>query len=213
MMRRVFLAFLFVQLALPNLSAQNDPAALKILDSFSAKASKAPSVSMNFTMVTSDLAQNTADSVSGSIILGKDMYRLDLGDNITWFNGETSWSYLTAEKEVTITRPDKKDQSFQNRPSAIFSMYKSGYKTRLVDETAKLYTVDLYPEDIASDLVRVRLSISKPALELLQLEYKRRDGIVVVLRIRDYDLSKKTERATFEFQPGKYKDAEINDMR
>jgi outer membrane lipoprotein-sorting protein len=200
-------------LAFPLLFAQKDPAALKILDSFSGKASKAPSVFMKFIMVTTDLAEHSADSVKGSIILSRDSYRLDLGDNITWFNGETSWNYLTAEQEVTITKPNRKDQSFQSKPSAIFTMYKTGYKTRLIEENQNSYIIDLYPEDVKSDLVRVRLVITKPGLSLATLEYKRRDGIVVDLRLSDYDLSRKPEPGTFEFQPDRYKGAEINDLR
>ena len=145
--------------------------------------------------------------------LSKDKYRLDLGDNIVWFNGETSWSYLPAEKEVTITKPDKKDNSFQNRPSEIFSMYKSGYKSRLIEEKSDSYIIDLYPEDIKSDLIRVRLSIKQSDLSLRSLEYKRRDGIIITLKIYDYNLKQKPESDTFIFQPAKYKGVEINDMR
>ena len=43
----------------------------------------------------------------------------------------------------------------------IFSMYKKGYKSRLIEEKSDSYLIDLYPEDIKSDLVRVRLSIGK----------------------------------------------------
>ena len=106
-------------------SGQNDQEAVKILDKFS-QCSGSPSVSMKFDLVTTDQMENTNDTLTGSIILSKDKYKLDLPDNIIWFNGETSWSYLPAEKEVTITKADKKDNSFQNRPSSIFSMYKKG---------------------------------------------------------------------------------------
>ena len=155
---------------------QNDPQAIKILDSFSSAASGAPSISMDFKMVTTDLTENKSDTLDGSIILSKDKYKLNLGENIVWYNGETIWNYLTAEKEVTITKPDKKDHSFQNRPSEIFTMYKSGYKSRLIEEKTNSYLIDLYPEDIKSDMVRVRLAINKPDLSLISLEYKRRDG-------------------------------------
>ena len=105
-----------------NVDGQDDPEATQILDKFSSKAHEAPSVSMKFVLVTSDQLENTNDTLDGSIILSNDRYKLDLPDNIIWFNGETSWSYLPAEKEVTITKADKKDNSFQNRPSLIFSM-------------------------------------------------------------------------------------------
>ena len=111
---------------------RTDQEAIKILDKFSANASGAPSVSMKFNLLTVDQTENTNDTLYRFIILSKDKYKLDLPDNIIWFNGETSWSYLPAEKEVTITKADKKDNSFQNRPSAIFSMYKKGYKADLL---------------------------------------------------------------------------------
>ena len=192
---------------------QSDPQAIKILDRFSSYASGAPSVSMAFSMISTDLMENTSDTLNGSIILSKDKYKLTLGDNIVWYDGETNWNYLTAEREVTITRPDKKDHSFQNRPSEIFSMYKSGYKSRLIDDKSDLYIIDLYPEDIKSDLVRVRLAINKNDLNLISLEYKRRDGLVITLQISEYNLKQKPDPDTFTFQSGKYKGVEINDMR
>ncbi|HOP00194.1 MAG TPA: hypothetical protein PK766_11575, partial [Bacteroidales bacterium] len=102
-MRKVLYAILFLQIIVLNASGQNDPVALSILDKFSARATSSPSLSMKFVMVTVDQVQNYTDSLAGSVMLSKDSYRLDLPDNIIWYNGTTSWSYLPAEEEVTIT--------------------------------------------------------------------------------------------------------------
>jgi outer membrane lipoprotein carrier protein len=211
-MKIIFLLFLIILKSSPA-PGQNDPQAIKILDSFSSNASKAPSVSMAFRMITTDQAENRTDTVKGSIILSKDKYRLNLDNNLVWYNGEINWNYLDAEKEVTITRPDKKDNSFQNRPSLIFTMYKSGYKSRLIEEKSDICLIDLYPEDIKSDLMRVRLEIKKPDLSLKSLEYRRKDGLVITLQILEYNLKQKPSADTFVFQPEKYKGVEINDMR
>jgi outer membrane lipoprotein-sorting protein len=192
---------------------QNDQEAVRILDKFSDYALKAPSISMKFNLITTNQSNNTNDTIEGSVILSKDKYKLNLPDNTVWFNGETSWSYLSAEKEVTITKADKKDNSFQNRPSLIFSMYKKGYKIRLIEEKSDSYIIDLYPEDIKSELLRVRLTIGKSLSNLISLEYKRRDGIINTLEVNEYNLNIKPEADAFIFQPGKYKDAEIIDMR
>ncbi|MGD0756863.1 MAG: outer membrane lipoprotein carrier protein LolA [Bacteroidales bacterium] len=204
---------LFFLLFTLNITGQNDPEAIKILDKFSENALKAPSVSMKFKMITTNLTDNKTDTLEGSVILSKDKYRLDLPDNTVWFNGEISWSYLSEEKEVTITKADKKDNTFQSRPSLIFSMYKKGYKSRLIEERPDSYIIDLYPEDIKSELLRVRLSIGKSLLNLISLEYKRKDGIINTLHVNEFDLKVKPEADTFIFQPGKYKDAEVIDMR
>jgi outer membrane lipoprotein carrier protein len=210
---RSFGNIIFFLLITLNITGQTDPEAIKILDTFSENALKAPSVSIKFKMITTNLTDNTTDTLEGSVILSKDRYRLDLPDNTVWFNGETSWSYLSAEKEVTITKADKKDNTFQSRPSLIFSLYKKGYKSRLIEERTDSYIIDLYPEDIKSELLRVRLSIGKSLFNLITLEYKRKDGIINTLHVNEYNLKVKPEADTFIFQPGKYKDAEVIDMR
>jgi outer membrane lipoprotein carrier protein len=193
--------------------SQTDPAAVKILDKFSSAALSAPSVSMKFKLATDDLAENASDTLNGSVIISKDKYKLELPDNIVWFNEDVSWSYLPAEKEVTITKPDKKDNSFQNKPSGIFTMYKKGYKVRLIDENAASWTIDLYPEDIKSEIIRVRLTIGKTASDLKKLEYKRNDGVVLTVMVSEYNLKFKPDQETFLFKPEKYKGVEIVDMR
>lgn len=212
-MRVKMLVFAATILLAFNVSGQNDPEAVRILDKFSSNALKSPSVSMKFNIVSDDQAENTNDTLSGSIIISGNKYKLDLPENIIWFNGEIAWSYLPAEKEVTITKPDKKDDSFQNRPSAIFSMYKKGYKCRLIEDKGDSYIIDLYPEDIKSDFIRVRLSIGKSSLNLNNLEYKKKDGLILTLFVKNYNLKTIPDPEFFTFSPGKFKGVEIIDMR
>lgn len=212
-MRKYLIIALPVLLCAFTASGQNDPKAITILDKFSATASSAPSVSMKFLLITNNQTENTRDTSEGSVILWKDNYRLDLPDNKIWFNGVTSWSYLPEEKEVTIINPDKKDNSFQSRPSTVFTMYKEGFKCRLVEEKTESWVIDLYPEDLKSEVIRVRLVIAKPSLNLRTFEYKRRDGITVTLAIKEYNLKQVPEPGMFIFYPEKYKGVEVIDMR
>jgi len=211
-MRQILATFFFFTISLTAFP-QNDAQAVKILNKFSSLALGAPSVSMKFAIRTVDQVEGTDKTISGSIILARDKYRLDLTDNIVWYNGETSWSYLPAEKEVTISKSSRNDDSFQARPSAVFSIYKKGYKTRLLDEKSDSYLIDLYPEDINSDHIRIRLNIGKPSFDLKSLEYKYKNGVIVTLSVTEYDLKQKPENSVFVFAPEKYKDVEIVDMR
>jgi len=212
-MRTTYFLLLVLLLQTAVVNGQNDQEAIKILDKFSFRALAAPSVSMKFNLITTDLKENISDTLSGSIILSKDKYYLDLQSNMIWFNGETSWSYLPAEKEVTVNNADRKDNSFQNRPSTIFSMYKKGYKNRLVEERPQSYILDMYPEEINSELQRVRLTIGKSLLDLKTLEYKRKDGVTVTLSVLQYDLSQRPDHDRFVFKQENYKGVEVIDMR
>jgi len=195
------------------ISGQTDPEAVKILDKFSATAFAAPSVSIKFSMVNINLAENSRDTVKGSLLMLKDQYRLDLTDNITWFNGNTSWNYLIREKEVTITKPDRKEDSFFSKPSSIFTMYKKGYKSKLIANNPKSWTIDLYPEDVNTELMRIRLEIGKNLNDLITAEYRKKDGAVINLLVNEYNLKIKPEHGAFVYDPKKYKGVEVIDMR
>ena len=195
------------------LFGQSDPEAVKILDRFSSKALGAPALFMKFKLVNADLKENKKDTTGGSVLISKDKYRLDLDNNIVWSDGVTSWSYLIAEKEVTINKVDRKDNSLQNKPSEVLTMYKKGYKNRLVEERPETYIIDLYPEDINSELQRVRLSIGKSQLNLKTAEYKRKDGVVITLLLTEYNLNQKPDPDGYVFKSEKYKGVEIIDMR
>ena len=194
-------------------NAQTDPAANTVLDRFSARAASAPSVSIKFDLITEDLAERRSDTLSGSVIISKDSYKLEIPNNIIWFDGTTSWSYLIAEEEVVITRPNQNADSFFNKPSAIFTMYKSDYKTRLIEELRDSWVIDLYPEDINNNLVRIRLTIGKNQNDLKKLEYRRKDGIVMYINVREYNLNIRPEQNFFIFDRTKYRGVDIIDMR
>jgi outer membrane lipoprotein carrier protein len=207
------LSLIFLFIITTGLFGQSDPEANKILDKLSAAASVAPSVSMKFLLITISEIERINDTIDGTLIMAKDQYRLEFPDNITWFNGSATWSYLKAEKEVTITKPDKKDDSFLSKPSAIFTLYKKGYKTRLIEENGNSFIVDLYPEDIKTDLVRIRLAVGKSGTDLISVEYKRKDGLTAYIVVNEYNLKTKPDPATFVFNPQNYKGVEIIDMR
>jgi outer membrane lipoprotein-sorting protein len=75
------------------------------------------------------------------------------------------------------------------------------------------WVIDLYPEDIKSDIIRVRLTIGKTLTDLRRLEYKRDDGVVLTIFVSEYDLKYKPDQDTFIFNPEKYKGVEVIDMR
>jgi outer membrane lipoprotein-sorting protein len=201
--------------ALFNLTiiAQKDPEAIKILSEFSKKATSAPAVSIDFSFLTNDSSEGSLTTIEGSVVIAGDRYRLSLPDNTVWADGKTAWSYLPDVNEVTITATDPDDESFITRPSLLFSLYDEGYKVRLLEQTANEWTIDLYPEDLTVNLIRIRLKIGKSAYDLRSAEYKAKDGITVTLKVKKYDLAFKPAASYFIFNPADYKNVDIIDMR
>jgi outer membrane lipoprotein carrier protein len=204
---------LLLSLITLTLSAQKDPEALQVLSDFSSKATAAPSVTIDFKLITNDTKAGDVTTMSGSAIISGDKYRLVLDDNNIWTDGSNVWNFLPDVNEVTITETDPDDDSFITRPSLLFTMYEEGYKIRMVEQTANEWVIDLYPEDIASDLIRIRLKIGKTLYDLIGAEYKTKDGVTMTLTVDKYDLTFKPAGDFFTFKPADYKDVDIIDMR
>lgn len=211
-MKKQSLILLFCLLAI-HVTAQQDPEAMKVLSEFSKRATSAPSVSMDFSLVTDDSRSGDVSTMEGSVVLKGDSFMLTLPENGVWSDGKTAWSYLTDINEVTITENDPDDGSFMSKPSLLFTMYQKGYKVRLIGQTQNEWIIDLYPEDISGDMIHMRLKISKPGYNLNSAEYKTKEGITVTLNTIKYDLAFKPEADFFTFKPGDHKGIDVIDMR
>ena len=209
----ITLAFAFVFAFDLPLSAQKDPEAVRVLEEFSRKAASAPSVKIDFTVDAHDTREGDITTVSGSAVISGDSYRVTTDDNVILSDGKAVWNYLPDVNEVTITEPDPDEGSFMSRPSLLFSMYEKGYKVRLLEQNAKEWVIDLYPEDINVSLVRIRLKIGKTLYDLQTAEYRTKDGMELTLAADKYDLTFRPAPGYFTFSPDDYKGVEVIDMR
>ncbi|HSO77163.1 MAG TPA: outer membrane lipoprotein carrier protein LolA [Bacteroidales bacterium] len=206
----LILAFCLLTFAV---TAQQDPEAMKVLSEFSKRATTAPSVSIDFNLVTDDSRSGDVSDMEGSVVLWGDRFMLRLSENSIWSDGKTVWSYLPDINEVTITENDPDDDSFMSKPSLLFTMYQEGYKVRLIEQTPKDWVIDLYPEDISGDMIRMRLKIGKVDYSLRGAEYKTKEGITITLDTQKYDLAFKPAADVFTFKPSEHKGVEVIDMR
>jgi outer membrane lipoprotein-sorting protein len=196
-----------------TVAAQKDPEAVRVLTEFSKKATAAPSVKIDFDITAYDAQEDEETEMSGTAVIKGDSYRLTLPDNIIWNDGKAVWNYSPEVKEVAVTAPDPSDESFIARPSLLFSMHEKGYKVRLLEQNASEWIIDLYPEDINTGLVRIRVAVGKSLYDLRSAEYRTKDGMTVTLSARKYDLSFRPPAGYFTFNAGDYKGVEVIDMR
>ena len=204
----ILLALLSVTVA-----AQKDPEAVRVLTEFSRKATSAQSVKIDFDITAYDAQEDEETEMSGNAVIKGDSYRLTLPDNLIWNDGKAVWNYTPEAKEVAVTAPDPSDESFIARPSLLFSMHEKGYKVRLIGQDASEWIIDLYPEDININLVRIRVSVGKGLYDLRSAEYRTKEGMTVTITVKKYDLSFRPPAGYFTFNTADYKGVEVIDMR
>ena len=211
-MKKTGLVFVLALAAVAAFS-QKDPEAVKVLSDFSRKAASAPSVKIDFDIVAYDAQEDQETELDGTAVIKGDSYMLTLPDNLIRTDGRAVWNYMPEVNEVTITAPDPSDVSFISKPSLLFTMHEKGFKVRLLEQSAKEWIIDLYPEDISTGLVRIRLAIGKSLYDLKSAEYKTREGMTLTLTAKVYDLTFRPPAGYFTFNPAEHKGVEVIDMR
>ena len=193
--------------------SQKDPEAVKVLSEFSKKAVSAPSVKIDFDILAYDAQEDEETEMSGTVVIKGDSYMLTLPDNLIRTDGRAVWNYMPEANEVTITEPDPSDESFISKPSLLFAMHEKGYKVRLLEQNAKEWIIDLYPEDINVNLVHIRLTIGKTLYDLRSAEYRTKDGMTLTLTATTYDLTFRPPAGYFTFNAADHKGVDVIDMR
>jgi len=215
-----FLFTYIIALFLPiSLYAQQDSQAGVILDKFAENNKSFKTIKASFQLTVIDLQQDSKEVFDGNIALKEGMFKLELMDNITFYDKTTVWNYIPDVQEVNINAAEDVDigNSFLTNPASLFTMYKEDYKYRLIGEKniekEIQYFIDLVPKEMNSEYSSIKLLISKKDLSLQSATFMRKDGIHYIIKISLFEHDIKLEDSYFRFNPAKHPDVEVIDMR
>jgi hypothetical protein len=188
-MKKIF----FTLLLLPLIgAAQSDPKATAILDEMGIVNNAYSSITAGFEYTLDNKAAGVKDTRSGSVLLSKGNFALDLGDYKVNADGKIVWVTMTDLEEVQIYdyKEFKEDNDFD--PSEIFSGYSTGFKTQYHEssnmENIKVDVVDLFPEDPSKrNFSRIRLFIEQSSKHLKQAKVFGKDGNLYTYKVTSFE--------------------------
>lgn len=213
------IVYLFLALLMPICSfAQEeavDPKAKAILgkavDAFDSKKG----ISADFLIEIKDSRNGKEETIPGILLLKGDKFKLSLRNVDTYFDGKTQSVFMSNEKEVTISIPEKEDLKDIN-PILLMKSYQTDYKMRYLGSKKEaglmVEEVELYPNDLKSQYSIIRLKISKDKLQLKSILLKSKSGIDTKLSIQNLE-HKELYDTMFVFDEKKFPDVEIIDLR
>jgi len=211
----ILLAFLISFVGYVNGQGQYDPQALEILNQMSSNYNDLNSFKAEFTYVLENKMENIQEKFAGDIIIKGDKFKLDLGDQLIFNDGETLWTYLKDVNEVNIDYylPEDGDMT----PSNIFTAYREGYKYMLLEEEKignHIYQIiDLVPDDVNKPFYKVKLWINKNDHTLKQWELFDKSGNTYLYDIVKFDSSYNAEDNEFLFDSNRFPGVEEIDLR
>jgi len=193
--------------------AQYDERALTVLNAMSSKYQSYSSFTAEFNYSMENEQEDIKDEFNGTITIMGEKYRLDMGIQEIFNNGETIWTYMPEEKEVNITEFDPDEEELT--PSKIITAYESGYKYILLDNEsdAEYNVIDLIPENSDEQFFKVRMSISKKDNLIKSWKIFDKNGNNYVHTITKFSPNDSMKSNYFEFDASKYPGVEVVDLR
>ena len=213
MIRSVIIICIAGLLTLPVFAQQKE--AKDVLDKTSTNFRKAGGVEAGFTIKIKAKGQSEGLMV-GNIRLKGDKFVLKTTDAITWFDGETQWSYLTDSEEVNISNPTEEELQGIN-PYALLSIYEKGFsytlgKTRTY-QGRSIYEVVLTSTDKKKEMSKLILYVAKDTYQPLYILAELNNGSRNEITITNYRGGQKIDDSIFVFDKKQYPRAEIIDLR
>lgn len=198
--------------------AQQEQKAREILDDMSEKYQNMTAYQVNFVNKMENRVENISEQYSGEIIVKGEMFKLKLGDQEVYNNGETVWTYFSDVNEVNIDNFESGDGELT--PVTIYDAYKDGYKYRFVEEKKEgprtLNVIELQPEkgtDQFDDLMKIKLEIDKEANTLSYMEIYDKSGSVFSYKMSGFNPRPSLSDSFFEFDVAKHPGVEVVDLR
>lgn len=209
--------FIIFFLVISKLSfGQYDPAALEILEGMSKKYQQITAFKADIVYSLVNETEGVNDNFKGNVIVKGDKYKLIMDEQEIVNNGETVWTYLPDVNEVTIDNYNP-ETAYIN-PTKILNAYKKGFKYLYLNDVSEdgntYQLVDLVPENAKdSQYFKIRLEVNKGDQMLKSWTMFDKSGNRYVYNVENFSSDINPDDSLFTFDPSKYKDIEIIDLR
>ncbi|MDR2037815.1 MAG: outer membrane lipoprotein carrier protein LolA [Bacteroidales bacterium] len=205
-----------------SLYGQTDARSQKIMDEVVDKFKSYAGVQVDFSLTITNLQDNSEEEQKGKIWLKNEKYKLELPDNILFFDGTKLYQYYPDVNEVNINQPDLEevndDEDIQLlHPQTIFNLSSKKFKSNLVKESTQynrpVYEIDLYPVQLkTTKYSRIRLYIERNKLQIVYLKAFLKDGTQYTITFSPYNVTNALPDTFFTFDKSKHPGVEIIDL-
>lgn len=153
-----------------------------------------------------------AGNHAGTLALQGEMFRLRTEEMTVWFDGKTQWTYQEASEEVWVTTPTAEELQGIH-PFAWLSLYRSGYRISMKEQTAARWVVELKTAQPRAEVSSLQLTIRRSDYALQHVVLKRRGGETTEIVVNSQQSQPLWPHSYFRFNPKEYPRAEVVDMR
>ncbi len=205
-----FLLLFSLLLSAAVIFGQTDKKAKTVLDEVSAKTKAFKTIKIEFTYKMENPGQNISESFSGTLLSKGDSYKLMFSGQEVISDGKTVWTFLKDANEVQINEATKDDDSFT--PTNLLTTYSENFKAKMLQETAKLYVIELTPVQ-KKNFNKVKVSIDKARKIVSSLTIFDKNGSTYTYTVNKFETDLPYKDTMFTFKASDHPGVEVIDMR
>lgn len=182
---------------------QRDAKAQAILDKTATAYQKAGGIAITF-----------GGTQQGTLLLKESCFYLDCAGIKSWFDGKTQWSYVQQNDEVTLSTPSSEEIQSIN-PYALITLYKTKFNYQYIgskNRNGKQGQEVLLTPRQTGDIKSITLTVSV-AYEPLYIGISLSNGETQEFNITSYKTNHNLSISDFRFDPKRYPNVEIIDLR
>lgn len=213
-MKNIFLLLALVFGFYSITNAQSDPKSKKILSTSKKKFSSLKDYKAGFNYKMENLASKDKPLVKkGTVFVKKNMYKIELPDQVVYCNGEKVWVHLIKEKEVTVSDFDP-DESMSI--SKVYTVYEDDMKSRY--DGAKTingvacHKITLFSKDQDSEYWKVEVLVNQKTNLVEQSKLFGRNGTNHTYTLTSAKSNSGLSSSMFTFDKSKHPGVEVIDF-
>lgn len=213
MKKAAWVLSLALVMSLPAI-AQKDKRAQGILDAMSKQYKSFKSYQATFTYASAGAGAN--ESYKGELAVKGSKFRLKLGGQEVFSDGQTMSTYIKESNEVNVQDYDEASTSELN-PTQIYTIYKRGFDYRFLKEQKQggrtLEVIELTPNRQKSPIATIQISVDKADKSVRNWLIINKDGKRTTYTITKFTPNVNIPDAYFLFDKSKYPGVEVVDLR
>jgi outer membrane lipoprotein-sorting protein len=194
-----------------------DPAAGEILERVAQKTRSMQSLQTDFELIINDRKEGTSHTSTGKLVLKKNRYRLTSEGSVIYFDGQTMWTFVPDNNEVTIAEPEDDDDNLLSNPMRFFDQYKTDYKYKYIRETlhngVMCHEIDLFPKNLNQPYSRIKAFVNTKTDLPESITSVGKNGIDYKVNLHNAIYNVTIADTEFVFDPSKHRKVEVIDMR
>ncbi|MDR1887746.1 MAG: outer membrane lipoprotein carrier protein LolA [Prevotellaceae bacterium] len=170
-----------------------------------------------YTLKIEDIHLRTSEMQDGKVLMKGNKYRLSTKAIDLYNDGTIQWQYLKDDNEVMISLADSASDIVTNPLGFILGdkkEFKQKLKGEVIEDGLNLLEIDFYPWNLKTPYSYIRVRIDDEKQKPYSIRYLGKDGVNYTIKIKNYSPNiEMPENEEFVFEPSKYPDVEIVDLR